>query len=385
MKPVRILMIRSTSSYGGAERQIIGYASRLDPQFFQPVICGFADDIVEGNKFLYKAAEAGLKTMLLNTSSGFDRNGIRDLIKKIRDIGFDLLCPQDYRANVYALAAGRKLGIPVVATAHGYTGHTMTVKLYEAFDRLYTLRMMDKVICVSRALMRRLKRWGVPKSKLALVHNSVDTSEIQLKFRDRPGYVTCSVGRLSVEKGHRYLLEAWRTVVDSLHETELLLVGDGPERAKLERQSAELGISSYIRFTGFTDSPMEYISQSDVFILPSIIEGLPVALLEACAAGRPIIATSVGGIGEVIISGLNGILVQPGRPAELADALLKLLQDHEQSALMGKAARRTVETRFSFEKNTSEIEKVYLPFIERKRTAQRGSYAESSSHSPYVQ
>jgi glycosyltransferase involved in cell wall biosynthesis len=384
MRTCRILIIRSTSFYGGAERQIVGFASRLDKRLFDPVICGFKDDIVPGNAFLKIAAEQGLATALILSTKGFDAKAINDLSAIVTSEKVDLLCPQDYRADFYARIVGHRLKIPVVATAHGFTGHTRNVQLYEAFDRLIVLRGMNRVICVSQAVVERLRRCGIPRTKLKRVYNSIDVMEADPPIDKPRGSITvCSVGRLSVEKGHRFLIQAWQTICKRFPSARLLLVGDGPERARLSELALDLGIASSVEFAGFTDTPMDYIYDSDVFVLPSLTEGLPVVILEACAASKPIVASNVGGIGEVISSGRSGILVNPGRPNELVSAILSLLEHPGNGSSMGDAARKVVEDEFSFEKNVPLLEQAYLPFVDSSKVKIRGRYTrgEDCSHS----
>lgn len=365
MKPARLLIIRSTSTYGGAERQIVGFASRLDRHRFEPVICGFQDDLVTGNTFLDIAAKHGLETLLIPSRKGFDTGAIKALSGVVRDGGFQLLCPQEYRSNFYACIAGSRLGIPVVATAHGFTGHTRSVRLYENIDRALVLRGMNRVVCVSQAMVKRLRRCAIPASKLCRVYNSIETSPYTALATEGDRLRVCSVGRLSIEKGHRFLILAWPGVLKQYPTARLVIVGDGPERTNLENLALHLGIADSVQFVGFTDSPMAYVSDCDVFALPSLTEGLPVALLEACAAAKPVVASDVGGIGEVVSSGTSGILVRAGRPEELERAVLSLLESRQRRIDFGIAARKTVEDRFSFERNVPLLEQAYLPFVDQ--------------------
>ena len=367
MNPVRVMIVRSTSSYGGPERQIIGFARRLDPGEFSVVVCGFS----EGNPLLLAAAECGLETAVIPASKGFDTSGIRCLARLLTELGIDLVCPQDYRANVYALLAGRHAGLPVVATAHGYTKHTLRVRLYECLDRFLLCRA-DRIVCVSEALRRRLRRWGIPEARLCRVYNSVDVGKIgrqpPTELRDtRP--IVCSVGRLSVEKGHRFLVKAWPHVLERVPQARLVLVGDGPERGKLMSLSSDLGIASFVEFVGFVDNAMDYVKSCRVFALPSVTEGLPVALLEAGAAGKPAVASNVGGVGEVVQSSRTGILIRPGRSDELAEAICWLLTHPEAAGKMGVHARQAVEAKFCYERNVPVLREVYLSALGSRRFA----------------
>ncbi|MCL5105169.1 MAG: glycosyltransferase family 4 protein [Armatimonadetes bacterium] len=360
MRPTRLMLLRSTSIHGGPERLIIGFARRLDPRAFDPVVVTFTEDMPEGNPFPRAAADNGLKTAVLEADGGFDGDAARRLANLARDLEIDLLCPQDYRADFYAISAGRRLGVPVVATAHGYTYQTPKVRLYELIDHII-LRRADAVICVSEKLRTHLRKWGVPDSKLHRVYNSVDVNEIPPDSRTPglPNPIVCAIGRLSIEKGHRYLIDAWPDILTRFPSARLVMVGDGPERPPLIAQVGKLGIKSSVEFTGFVDSPLDYLRRCAVFALPSLTEGLPVALLEACAAQKAIVATHVGGIGEVISSGRSGLLVRPKRPRELAESITHILEHPDQARVFAENARATVERKFSYEANVPLLEDVY--------------------------
>lgn len=369
MKPMRLMIVRSTISYGGPERQIIGFARRLEKGLFSPVVCTFTEPLIGRNPFLEAAESCGLETGVISAKHAFDLGGVGDLARLTREKQASALCPQDYRANIYAVLVGRQLGLPVISTAHGYTGHTYKVKGYELFDRL-VLQAMAAVVCVSETLRVRLHRCGIPLRKLHRVYNSIDVAEVERdsipeRARGSAASVACSVGRLSREKGHAFLIDAWPEVLTSSPDAKLVLVGDGPERHNLEAQANRLGILGAVEFAGFTETPMSYVRACDVFVLPSLTEGLPVALLEACAAAKPVVASDVGGVGEVIAHCHSGILVRPRRSRELAEAITNLFADRRIAAEMGSRAETTVRQNFCYEKNVRDLERVYLAHAAR--------------------
>jgi glycosyltransferase involved in cell wall biosynthesis len=167
-------------------------------------------------------------------------------------------------------------------------------------------------------------------------------------------------------------MQAWPDVLQRHPDARLVLVGDGPEREKLEHQAQALGLASSVEFTGFTERPMDYVKASAVFVLPSLIEGLPVALLEACAAGKPVIASRVGGIGEVIAHGVNGILVKAGRPSAIGRSINLMLANPQMMGSCGSKARKTIEEKFSFEKNLPRLEQFYHSVLHGERESAAG-------------
>ncbi|MCI0439081.1 MAG: glycosyltransferase, partial [Chloroflexi bacterium] len=171
--------------------------------------------------------------------------------------------------------------------------------------------------------------------------------------------VVGTVGRISAEKGHRSLLEAWHSLIQKRPACRLLLVGDGPERSALERYVAERGLTSTVHFLGTRNDVPEVLRSLDLFVLPSLEDSHPVALLEAMAAGLPVVATRVGGIPEILGDGQYGTLAAPNDPDSLEAAIIKNMDDREFSARMGAAARQRAEHAFDIEVMVDSVIKVY--------------------------
>ena len=180
-----------------------------------------------------------------------------------------------------------------------------------------------------------------------------------------------TLGRLTPKKGHTDLLEALSTLAgdprwDALR---LLIVGTGALGPELEREADALGLAERVIFTGFQRDVLPFLQAADIFVLPSIQEGLSLSALEAMALGKPVVACRVGGTPEVVVDGQTGVLVSPGRPEELAGALEGLLEDPDRARAMGAAGRRRVRDAFDFEQMVSKIEEVYRRVISRHAAA----------------
>ncbi len=237
--------------------------------------------------------------------------------------------------------AARGLGLPVVATAH-------TLVKGAHFSRC------EAVICVSQAVLDSLLRQGYPRNRSRLIHNTVELTrfrpdlarpEILSELGLAPGEEVCTfiqVGRLEPVKNHEATLEAMGMVVGSGLACRLLVIGDGTLRANLERRAQTLGLTDKVHFLGFRADVEHLLALADVFLMPSLKEGLPLALLEAMACGVVPVAARVGGIPEVIEDGLGGILIAPGDINELAQAMLKLGRDKALRAAMAARSRETV-------------------------------------------
>ena len=171
--------------------------------------------------------------------------------------------------------------------------------------------------------------------------------------------VGCAVV-LSEQKGLTYLLDAATRVTRANHQVRFLIAGDGPLRAALEEKTRNLGLERSVRFLGCRNDVPEFLSALDIYVLPSLWEGLPLALIEALAVGKPIVATSVGGNAEVVVDEVNGFLVAPRDPVSLADALLRCIRDQRFRVAASDVNRARFERCFSVEAMVRKHEQVYM-------------------------
>ncbi|MBI2173787.1 MAG: glycosyltransferase [Candidatus Omnitrophica bacterium] len=196
-------------------------------------------------------------------------------------------------------------------------------------------------------MRQELIEFGIDPLHIEQIPTGVDASHFSLGHSLNSSQVVC-VARLSPEKGIDTLLSAWRLVIDQVPEAKLVILGDGPAREQLQKQIRELNLVG-VEFMGQVQDVLPYLQRSGIFVLPSRSEGLPNALLQAMATGLACVATTVGGIPEVIQQGGNGYLVAPGDPNALSERLLELLADPEKRHRMGLAARQTVETHYTMD------------------------------------
>jgi glycosyltransferase involved in cell wall biosynthesis len=170
------------------------------------------------------------------------------------------------------------------------------------------------------------------------------------------------IGRLRASKGHALAIAAWHAVLSRIPEARLLIVGDGPERATLRQQVQRVGLHERVLFAGRIDDEREradIVRASDIALLPSYGEALPMALIEASACARPVVATDVGGVREVVSDGVGGTLIPPGEITAIADAVIELLQDPQLGARMGQAGRVLVQERFDMYSWARQLGDIY--------------------------
>jgi glycosyltransferase involved in cell wall biosynthesis len=366
---MRFLQLTSSRFYGGPERQMLGLAKALPPNC-EPVFASFG----EGGRcdsFLNVVRRAGFVARRLRYDTPRLLAARQELATLLSDQEIDVLLCHGYKANLVGHSAARRVGIPVVAVSRGWTGESAKVRIYERIDRALLSRM-DRVICVSEAQAVKVRTTGVPAAKVRVIRNSAradafrephpDVRRLMESFFPRPGlYLILSAGRLSPDKGFSNLIEAIASLQERAADVRLLVCGDGVDRDELELQVRRAGLSDTIVFAGFRDDLDSWMPNADLFVLPSLTEGLPNVLLEAHAGGVPVVATAVGGTPELVVDGETGFLVRPGDANDLATRMIQLLEDDELRRRLGRAARGRVREHFTFEVQAQQ----YLDFFDQ--------------------
>lgn len=242
-----------------------------------------------------------------------------------------------------------------------------------------TSRLVDGFVAVSDDVKKAmLEIIGPIGDKVVVICNGVDTQKYQ-QMVDKPfvrnqlGLAADSrlitlVATLKEQKGHRYLIEALASIVPQHPDVHVLFIGDGPLRGELQLQVKRLDLNDHIHFLGNRQDVPELLAASDLFILPSLWEGLSMALLEAMATGLPIVASEVSGTTQAMVPGETGLLVPPGDASKLAGAIAELLSDRGRAQTMGAAAKRSVEAKFGARKQADEHLALYQQLLQRETT-----------------
>jgi glycosyltransferase involved in cell wall biosynthesis len=213
---------------------------------------------------------------------------------------------------------------------------------------------------------------GVPATRIRVIHNAVaverfgdyDGAPDRLRIRTGRSPIVLTVARLDPQKGHTHLLEAAATLPGVV----FLLAGAGSERAALEAQARGSGISDRVQFLEHRTDIPELLRAADAFVLPSLYEGLPLTVLEAMAAAKPVVATTVGGTDEAVVDGVTGILVPPADPAALSAAIRRILDDPDTAARLGAAGRERVVSTFSTHRMINATEQVYEELFQEQHS-----------------
>ncbi len=350
-------------SDGGAQRLTLASWRHLDPGRFVPVLV-----CVRGAGRLVAAARRqGVAVHILGRlERPFDLAAAWHLVGLFRRIRAGIVhVPLYSRASPYVRLAARLAPVPLVV-AHDYCRPQPPRLPRRLADRL--LRHRTRFVATSARQASELELQGVPAAAIEVVHSGIEVADYPPADRhaarrrldlpaDRP--IVLTPARLHPMKGHLDLLAALPLLRRKVPEVLVLCAGDGPLAGDLERRTREAGLAPAVRFLGHRDDVPELLAACDVVALPSRVEGIPSAMLEAFAARRAVVATDVGGVGEALSGGIDGWLVEPRAPRAMARALTEALTDHERRAEVEARARRTVRERFEARRTTRRLESVY--------------------------
>ncbi len=352
-KILHVVHLTTDSAIGGTERMILATAEGLSKQRFRSTVvtlCG-------GGVLEQFCAEKGIAYRSVNMKSKKDFFAVFRLYKILKDLRADILHTYLFHANTLGRVVGKFLGIPVILS--GQRNVDIWRRWYHnLIDRL-TTRFCSVIISNSNAGKIFLhQEVGIPEHKIDVVQNGVFLPEVaQSSSSDL--FTILNVASLTEKKGQEYLITAFSRLREDGISAKLVIVGDGPQRAYLEDCVVTAKISDMVEFLGFQESVDAYLRNCDVFVLPSLWEGLPVALMEAMAYGKPCIATRVGGIPELITDGVDGVLLEPKNPLALYESLLRLYKDDALRLVLGKAAREKIKTQFTMDTMIASIERIY--------------------------
>jgi glycosyltransferase involved in cell wall biosynthesis len=320
--------------------------------------------------FLELAAGHGIATRVLPLGRSFDLRGAWRLSRLLGGEQADLLHTHTMLPGaVLGRLAGTVARVPVVSHVHTapYFNPRRPIRAAQrALDNL-TVRLCARVVAVSEDTRAALERQGYPAERIVVVPNGVDLENAGATgFRAElalpaDAFAVGHIGRLNPDKGQRELIEALAALADGSF--AVLIGGDHETGGAYERELAALarrvGVAERVRFVGPRADAAAAIAELDVLALPSRIEGFPLVLLEAMARGKPVVATPVGGVGELVVDGETGLLVQPGDVGALAGALRRLRDDPDLRARLGEAGRDLVAHRFSADAMVERVLEVY--------------------------
>jgi len=363
-----VLIIISTSSIGGPGKGVFQFLKYADRGSFDYLLCSIDIGNKPKGEFIKEAVSKGLNIELLHQHFKFDPSMIwqaRDIITK-NDI--NIIQTHGYKESVLGFFLKKICKKPWIGFAHGYTNENIKVRLYNKLDSL-ALRAPDIVVTVSNPLKGFLVDSGISEKKIRIIYNAIDKDELKPdlsagEVRNQYGIrngdkLVGVIGRLSPEKGQAVFLHAFRKVAEKVPFAKAIIIGDGQDRERLMNFCSDNGLRDRVIFAGYQNNIANFYQILDLFVLPSFSEGLPNVVLEAMAFRIPVIATSVGGVPEVITDGLNGLLVPPGNSDIMAEKIIRLQGNDKGGETIAENAYRSLFPKFSPEHRAQQILTLY--------------------------
>ncbi len=374
-RPLSILYFSNSLVRAGAEEHILTLLHGLDRQLFRAhFVC-----MPEVAEQVRRDVPGDVQLTALRLRHPRHVGAALRLGRLLKAEQIDILHAHLFYASVFAAPIGRLCRVPVMIETPHLREHWRHGWLKGRFfvDRLVG-RLVDRYIAVSEANARYLVgQKGLPVNKIVTIRNGCDVTRFAahrpapIGLRETLGFrpedpVLVVLARLEPQKGHRVLLDALPTVLQQFASTRLVCVGEGSLRRELQTQAHALGVSEAVRFVGYQANVADWLALADISVLPSLYEGLPLAVLESLCAGRPVVATAVDGTPEVVVDGRTGLTVEPGEAAALADAICRLLRDPDERRRLAHAGRAWVEERFDQRRQVRETQDLYLAEFERR-------------------
>ncbi len=344
MKRVKVLQLISSGGYYGAENMLLNLCASQESAGCQNSLLLFYNVHQPNVEFYERARRTGLSVRMVHCQGRADWRAVRQIEAYIREDAIDIVHTHGYKADLYGYVAARRAEKPIVSTCHNWVGGTAALGIYNRLDRM-VLKRFQVVAAVSDAVAQQLSDHSIPAARIRTIANGVDVQTFTQaqplpELAHEGKKLIGMVARLDLQKGFADLLKAVHALADGTREFKVVIAGEGPDRAAIETMIQDYGLQSTVTLVGQQSNMPGVYAALDIFVLPSLNEGLPLSVLEAMAASRPVIATRVGAIPTVINDGESGLLVQPGDSSGLRDAMARLLDD---PALCRRMAQRAHE------------------------------------------
>ncbi len=368
---MRVLHVNTHLNIGGIGQYIVSLAKALKQKKIECLVAS------SGGELEAELVRLDIRHIRLDMNTKFEFGpkvfrSASQLAEIIKDKKIDLIHAHTRVSQVASYMASRRAEIPYIATCHGYFNAKLSRRLFDTWG--------GKVVAISEAVRAHLEKdFNVNPNRVEMIYNGIDIKRFSNTYSAdqiarakrslgiQRGDVVGTMGRLSSVKGQRFLVEAMKEIVAKSKDTRCLIIGSGREETALKDLAKSLGLEGRVIFTGaaYMDIPL-YLACMDIFVLPSIEEGLGLALLEAMSLGRPCVASATGGIKDIVNDGINGILTPVGDSGSIAKAVLKILSDKSLAKNMSESSRDFVRGRFSIEAMADNMIDLYTRVINAK-------------------
>ncbi len=371
---VKVLYLSHTFWIGGAEEMVLNLVNHLPRGRYEPYVCciGFRGPIGE------EIAASGTPVTALNAYPGFRHPfDLVPIYRYLREVKPDIVHTFLLTASLYGRLAAILAGVPIIVgtEVNTYLSKRPHHKIAERLLGARTNRIVTSAESVKDYYVRQI---GIDPARVGVIHNAVDFGQLGVTIA-RPALraelgipetalVAGVIARLTDQKGHTYLFDAIANTA-ALRDLHLLVVGDGPLRGALEDRAAALGIAGRVHFVGARRDLGNLLAAMDMFVLPSLWEGLPLSMVLAMGARLPVVTTAVAGIPEVVTDDATGVLVPPADAAALGGALARLVASPADRARLGSAAREYVLPRFGVDGYVRAVSNLYEELLAEARAA----------------
>lgn len=361
-KKYSLCQIIRRAKFAGTEKHVYLLSKNLDKKTFHINVC-----TSEQGELVEKLQGKGIQVTVIPKSHSFFH--FLKMILYLRKNKYDIV---HCHSGGYACLAAKCAGIKNII----YTRHGLAVTEAELKQRSFLKKMrdflVDKTITKYIALTKYDKKvmnqiLNIDSKKIDIIWNGIDpsfTEELTTAKYTNP--TIGIVGRLTRQKGISYLIKAVPKIVKKFSDLEVLIAGDGEDELMLKNLSKELGVLNKIKFLGYVKNGAEIINSMDIFVLPSLWEGFPYVLLEAMILKKPIVATDIYGIREIIDDNKDGLLIKPKSPDSIANAVIELLTNKKRARLLGELAYKKAIKFFTLERTVSKIQNLYCYFLKHK-------------------
>lgn len=376
MRPLPILhIVPKLSTWGGVGNQLLLLLKNYARDEFLPIVCSLRDKGVVGEEI----EDLGIEVICLNRDfkRGFYWTVVKELRTLMKQRNIQIVRTHEYRANLHGRLAALLAKVPCIVGSVHNVYNARDKKLNRRILNRYLGIFTDRVVAVSEEVKKEIVRYdSVPENKVAVIYNGVDrkrfvdidAQSIRSEFHiPKSTPVIGTVGRFFPQKGQKYLLEAVAKVRNKFPHIAVFVIGDGSLKEELQDHTKKLNIEQNIIFTGVRRDIPALLSAMDIFIFPSLWEGFGNALVEAMAAGKPIIATDIPSVREILNSGKSGIVVPPANSEAIARSLDLLLSDRALAENLGNAARERALSSFTIDSTVRGYSSLYRSILEQKR------------------
>ncbi|MBN2090018.1 glycosyltransferase [candidate division KSB1 bacterium] len=361
-RKLNVLQLVNGFAIGGGEIGLLTLVKLLNREKYHQVICA----VGQGGPLQPDFEATGYRVEVFNKKRSFDFSLITKVAKLMQEEKIDIVLTTLFYADVIGAFASNRAGVPVDISWE-VVSHPF--KFHHTYAYKRALRHIDMVVPVSHAIGRQvMAERGVPQSKIHTIHYGVDIEKYNVRdgvakraeLGLRPDEVVFGTNaRMTHQKGHVYLIEAAQEVVKKFPNVRFVLAGDGPLRADIENQIKNANLEKNFLLLGFRNDIADLLPAYDMYVLPSLFEGLPNQVLEAMSCGKGVIATAVDGTVEAVVEGETGFLVPSKDSGALTKALLNVLENRQLFTKFGESSRKRIEQNFTIEQEIQKFESLF--------------------------